>query len=53
MNNSFTWEDLQQGLAGDDPAGYISDLHESGELKEFLPEIDFLFGIPQPEEHHP
>ncbi len=49
----MNWDDLKQGLLSDDPAGYVKNLHDSGELKNELPEIDALFGVPQAAEHHP
>ena len=49
----MTWAELEQGLMSDDPAGYIEGLRESGALKDVLPEVDALFGVPQPEQHHP
>ncbi len=35
------------------PAVYFEVLREVGALKVLFPEIDALFGIPQPEKHHP
>jgi len=47
------WDELAHGLAGDNPAEYIKNLHDTGELNEVLPEVDALFGIPQTPEYHP
>ena len=35
------------------PARFIEVLRECGALKKLLPEVDCLFGIPQPEKYHP
>ncbi len=50
---SITWEELKKELSGDDPAGYIQNLHETGALEDVLPEVEALFGVPQNAEHHP
>ncbi len=49
----YTWSDLAKGLSRPKPSTYILELRESGKLAEILPEVDKLFGIPQPAEHHP
>lgn len=41
------------GLSGRYPASFINALRLSGLLKDWLPEVDALFGVPQPEQHHP
>lgn len=35
------------------PSAFFYTLKECGALKEVFPEIDNLFGVPQPEKHHP
>src|SRR5210317_609424 len=35
------------------PSEFVSVLRECGALKALLPEVDVLFGVPQPEKHHP
>ncbi|MFO1225792.1 HD domain-containing protein, partial [Roseateles sp.] len=35
------------------PARMLTVLREAGALKRLLPEVDALFGVPQPEAHHP
>ena len=47
------WEEIADGLMGDDPAGYIQNLRDTGELEKVLPEVNSLFGVPQSPEHHP
>jgi tRNA nucleotidyltransferase (CCA-adding enzyme) len=36
-----------------EPQVFIQVLRECGALKILMPEIDTLFGVPQPEAHHP
>jgi tRNA nucleotidyltransferase (CCA-adding enzyme) len=40
-------------LNGSAPHNELLRLRASGELREFLPEVDALFGVPQAPEHHP
>lgn len=47
------WDRLAHGLSGDRPDQFIQSLRDTGELKEILPEVDALFGVPQVPEHHP
>jgi tRNA nucleotidyltransferase (CCA-adding enzyme) len=47
------WQELARGLMGDQPSRFITTLRECGALKKILPEVDALFGVPQPPQHHP
>lgn len=47
------WQEIEQAMATEAPDVFISTLHECGALAAILPEVDRLFGIPQPEKHHP
>lgn len=47
------WKETEKALKTDKPSLFFSTLQEFGALKVLMPEIDALFGIPQPEEHHP
>ncbi len=47
------WQEMQKALTEKTPAAFITTLRDCGALKKILPEIDCLFGVPQPEEHHP
>ena len=40
-------------MAEEHPEKRLRELHASGELRAFLPEVDALWGVPQPELHHP
>ena len=47
------WQEFSRGLMEARPSRMIALLHECGALARFLPELDRLFGVPQPAEHHP
>jgi tRNA nucleotidyltransferase (CCA-adding enzyme) len=47
------WQEMQKALTERMPSRFIEVLRECGALKRILPELDILFGVPQPEEHHP
>ncbi|MAD46279.1 MAG: multifunctional CCA addition/repair protein [Oceanospirillaceae bacterium] len=47
------WTETQRALGEKDPAVYFQVLRDCGALHTWFPELDKLFGIPQPEQHHP
>jgi len=47
------WQELEKVLVLDSPAEFFKALRECGALHAILPEINALFGIPQPEQWHP
>lgn len=47
------WQELSRGLMEDKPSRMFEVLRECGALKVLLPEVDRLWGVPQPEAHHP
>ncbi len=47
------WKELSRALMESNPEIFINVLRECGALKIVFPEIDALFGVPQPEKHHP
>lgn len=47
------WRELERALGEPHPARFIGVLRECGALAALFPEIDRLFGIPQPPQHHP
>lgn len=49
----MTYTDLIDALTKELPSQTLLEWHSSGKLAEILPEVDVLFGIPQPEAHHP
>jgi tRNA nucleotidyltransferase (CCA-adding enzyme) len=47
------WTETEKALGEPCPDVFISVLRECGALKVIYPEIDALFGVPQPEKWHP
>ena len=47
------WQELARGLMEKRPSPFFETLRSCGALAKILPEIDALFGVPQPEKHHP
>jgi tRNA nucleotidyltransferase (CCA-adding enzyme) len=47
------WVECQRALCERYPGQFISVLRDCGALAVLLPELDRLFGVPQPEQHHP
>lgn len=47
------WQEMHTALATPDPAVFFSVLRECGALAALLPELEALFGVPQPEVFHP
>lgn len=47
------WQEMSRALSEPAPEVFIETLRDCGALKILFPEIDRLFGVPQPEEHHP
>lgn len=47
------WQELSGALAQPTPSAFVQTLRECGALAVLLPEIARLYGVPQPEEHHP
>jgi len=55
--NSLTaervWQETHKALSCNHPARYFEILRDVGALKILFPEVDALFGVPQPEKYHP
>lgn len=47
------WQETARALTEQSPWVYFETLRECGALQVLFPELDKLFGIPQPELHHP
>ncbi len=47
------WQEISRGLMEATPSRMFVTLRECGALARILPEVDALFGVPQPPEHHP
>jgi len=47
------WQELAKGLMEVRPSRMFEVLRACGALQKILPELDRLWGVPQPEHHHP
>ena len=47
------WTETQRSLGENSPDTYFRVLRECSALKVWFEELDALFGVPQPEKHHP
>ncbi len=47
------WKETETALGGADPAVFFQVLRDCGALRVIYPEIERLFGVPQPEQFHP
>lgn len=48
-----SWKEISRALMEEQPHVFIQVLRDCGALKQLLPELDALFGVPQPPAHHP
>jgi tRNA nucleotidyltransferase (CCA-adding enzyme) len=48
-----SWKEISRALLEPRPDIFIRVLRDCGALKALLPEVDALFGVPQPPAHHP
>jgi tRNA nucleotidyltransferase (CCA-adding enzyme) len=47
------WQELSRGLMEAQPSRMLEVLRGCGALERVLPEVDAMYGVPQPVEHHP
>lgn len=47
------WQETTRALGENNPLSYFEVLRSCGALKDLMPELEALFGIPQPERYHP
>ncbi len=47
------WQELARGLMEERPSRMFAVLRDCGALARILPELDCLWGVPQPPQHHP
>lgn len=47
------WAEMRRALDESKPSTFFEVLRACGALKVLLPEVDALFGVPQPPKHHP
>ena len=47
------WTEIAGAMAAPRPAVFVETLRACGALEALLPEVDALFGVPQPPQYHP
>jgi tRNA nucleotidyltransferase (CCA-adding enzyme) len=47
------WKEMERALAMPTPARFFEILRGCGALERLFPELEALYGVPQPENHHP
>jgi len=47
------WQEVARGLMEARPSRMLAVLRECGALARIMPELDALWGVPQPPQHHP
>ncbi len=47
------WREIERAMETARPSEFISVLRDCGALEVLLPEVNSLFGVPQPEKYHP
>jgi tRNA nucleotidyltransferase (CCA-adding enzyme) len=47
------WQELERALGSTSPDAFVSVLRDCDALRVVLPEVDALFGVPQPARFHP
>ena len=47
------WQEMHKALSEKNPEIFFQVLRDCGALQRIFPELDILFGIPQPEMYHP
>ncbi len=47
------WQELSQGLMENQPSRMLVVMRECGALERIFPELNALWGVPQPEKYHP
>lgn len=47
------WSEIERTLKEPRPSTFFTTLRDCGALARILPEVDALFGVPQPAQHHP
>jgi tRNA nucleotidyltransferase (CCA-adding enzyme) len=47
------WQEVRRVMASASPCHFVLTLRDCDALAHLIPELDRLFGVPQPAEHHP
>ena len=53
LTRERVWQELELALRTESPAEFLRVLRDCGALQVILPEVDRLFGVPQPAKYHP
>jgi tRNA nucleotidyltransferase (CCA-adding enzyme) len=53
LGSERVWQELARALMETKPSRFFAVLRACGALAHLLPEVDQLFGVPQPVAHHP
>ena len=53
LSTERIWVELDKALGTRNPEVFIEVLRSCGALERLIPELDVLFGVPQPPAHHP
>lgn len=53
LSSERIWKEMEKALQEPNPVAFLHTLRACGALRIILPEIDVLYGVPQPPEHHP
>jgi tRNA nucleotidyltransferase (CCA-adding enzyme) len=48
-----SWREIERAMETTRPSEFVRVLRDCGALRELLPEIDVLFGVPQTKKYHP
>lgn len=48
-----SWREIETALKTETPSVFVEVLRDCGALQVMLPEVNALFGVPQPEKYHP
>lgn len=48
-----SWREIERAMQTAKPSEFVSVLRQCGALEVLLPEVNALFGVPQPEKYHP
>jgi len=47
------WGEIESAMSTEQPGVFVDVLRQCGALSVLLPEVNVLFGVPQPEKYHP
>lgn len=48
-----TWREIEKAMKTEKPSEFVRVLRDCSALEVLLPEVNVLFGVPQPEKYHP